>query len=222
MKNAISFLFLMLVGILVGMAVMFYFYPRGPLIQEETKTESNVILEQVQKVMKMVTVEGQFADILSHESDEKFYGLSIPGFKKKALLKVKAKVSVGYDLENVQMDLDHTNHIIRISNLPEPEIIATDMDLSYYDIDEGVFNSFSPKELTSLNQAAKDSIVQSVHRSSLMEVAREQADDLFVLVEAIAEQGGWKVVVGGPKAAENLKFEELPSDTIGRGVDEDL
>lgn len=43
-------------------------------------------------------------------------------------------------------------------HFPEPEVLSIEPDLQFYDIKNGIFNSFSPTDLTNLNQEAKEHI----------------------------------------------------------------
>ncbi len=157
-----------------------------PVVEQE----STVILERIKEVAKLITVEGQFANILDHKD---YVGYDYFPFQKKALLKVQAKVSVGFDMEKVKFDFDHTNKIIHISNIPQPEILAIDPDISYYDISEGYFNSFTPEELTTLNKQAKQMVRDNALNSELLDKAQEQGIETFKLIEFIASVENWKV-----------------------------
>ena len=107
--------------------------------------QSNVLLEKIETVAKLVSVEGFFSEIYSYKDDWEPVPNPIysPKFSKKALIIVKAKVSVGYDLEKMSIEADHARKVIRISNIPEPEIISIEHDQKYYDMEESSFNSFN-------------------------------------------------------------------------------
>lgn len=192
MRKYLGIAIFTLVGLLLGMLIMLYVNNKIKKIEpkEVVVQDSSVVLEQIRKVYKLVVVEGQFAEILSHKE---YYGWDLPGFRKQALVKVEAMVSVGYNLDSLRMDIDHDNKIITLQNWPEPEITSIDTDISYYDIENSMFNSFSPEELTSLNKAAKDSIRAKAERSRLMTVARQQASDMFDMITFLAVDNGWKV-----------------------------
>lgn len=169
--------------------------------EKKVTDNANVLLEKIQKVYKMVVVEGEFAEILDRKE---YIGWDLPGLRKRALVKVKGKVSVGYNLEYLKIDFDHTNHIMTISNLPDPEILSIDTDIKYYDIENGMFNSFTPEELSQLNTAAKDTIRANAMRSPLMEKAREQATQMFDLITQVAQESGWTIKYNTPPATPPL------------------
>lgn len=187
-------LLLLVVGlsIMVGAVLMSRFDGAIDAVTPKTHYEDNskILLEKIQKVYKMIVVEGEFADILDRKE---YYGWDLPGLRKRALVKVKGKVSVGYNLENLRIDMDSTNRIMRIVNLPEPTIIAIDTDVNYYDIENGIFNSFTPQELSQLHASAKDTIRANALRSPMMQTARQQAAEMFSFITQIATESGWKV-----------------------------
>ena len=168
------------------------------------KTSATVILEQVKEVAKLVTVEGQFAEIYDYED---FYGYDLPLFRKKALVRVQAKVLVGYDLEKMKITSEPEKKLIRISEVPPAELLAIEHDLDYYDIQEGIFNSFTADDYNKVNAAAKDFIRKKAQESELFDVAREQRGNLFEMMRFMVESAGWKLVIENGDGAEG---ERLP------------
>lgn len=187
-------LFLLVVGLamMIGAMFMNQFDSVVESVTPKVHQENNskVLLEKIQKVYKMVVVEGEFADILDRKE---YYGWDLPGLRKRALVKVKGKVSVGYDLENLRIEMDSASRTMRIMNLPEPEILSIDTDVNYYDIENGMFNSFTPQELSQLHAAAKDTIRANALRSKMMETARQQAGEMFGFITQLATESGWQV-----------------------------
>jgi hypothetical protein len=82
---------------------------------------------------------------------------------------------------------------IILNNFPEPEVLSIEPDLQFYDIKNGLFNSFSPDDLTKLNQEAKEHIKQKIPESGLMDTARKEALQAVLLVEKIVETIGWRL-----------------------------
>ncbi len=183
----------LLLAFTVGIAA--FFATKGFLAfdtKTHTETQSQVLLEKVKTVCKLITVEGSFSDIYSHKD---YYWQDISIFRKKALLKVKAKVGVGYDLSKYTFDMDNTTKTITLKKNTRPEILYVDTDVNYYDMSEGTFNSFKPEELTKLNQKAKQHIRDQAEISSLIEAAAKQGNQVDELIQLIVEQAGWKLVV---------------------------
>ncbi len=157
-----------------------------------TKQNSQVLLERMKSVAKVIAVEGYFSEIYTHED---YYNFDLSPFRKKALLRVKAKVSVGYDLEGMKMEANDATKIISISNIPDPEILSIDHEIDYYDIQEGTFNSFTEQELTELNRRAKKFIEEKAKSDELglLPAAEEQKLKMLESIEIIANTAGYEV-----------------------------
>ena len=121
-------------------------------------------------------------------------------------MRVKAKVSVGFDLNNLKFDLDKETWTLYIRNVPtEPEIISIDHQIDYYDISQGSFNSFSEKDYNKIQKNAKEMIAKKAATGELMVRAKKQGLELLDLIKFMAEGAGWKVEVESltPKMDKN-------------------
>lgn len=189
MKNAPSLLALLIALIIGGLLTYQYFVPR------QNKVESaSVLLEKIQAVAKLTTVEGQFSEVYNYSEYQGYFSFF---WDKKVLVRVRATVAAGYDLEQLQFTADPITKTIRMSALPEPQILSIDHNLDYYDISEGIFESFSPEDYTRINQRAKDLIRDHAEKSNLLPAAREQAAKMIDLIRFMVEGAGWKLEVGG-------------------------
>jgi predicted outer membrane lipoprotein len=154
-------------------------------------SESQVLLEHIKNVSKLVTVEGYFSEIYTETDTKDYYFFSST---KKALIKVKAKVSAGFDLSNMKIDADQTTKTLRLTNIPQPNIISVEPEISYYDIANGVFNQFTNEDYSRLNKKAVDTIRVQALKSDFMDNVKTQGVKNFDAIRALAESMGWKVV----------------------------
>lgn len=180
----------LLAGMFLGALILFGIYTKN-LIQPVAKTDSTILLQNLKKVCKLVTVEGNVSNILDHKD---YVGFDFYPLRKKAILKVDAKVSAGYDLEQLSFEIDEQKSLISIKNFPEAEILSVDMDVKYYDISESFFNSFSEEELNDLNVMAKDLITLNAYNSELMKTAETKAMEVLDIIRIIVETSGWNIV----------------------------
>lgn len=178
----------LLLVFLLGVVVTRQFYVRSA--KENSREESEVLLEKIRTVAKLVTVEGYFSEIYNYQD---YYYYDLPFLRKKALLRVKAKVSVGYDLGQMKIDAYPDERLIVISHIPDPSIISIDHDLDYYDISEGTFNSFSEDDYDRINRNAKQFIEDKALQSDLMQRAEEQGNRILEVIEFMAVNSGWTV-----------------------------
>lgn len=178
---------LILLGSMFGLGVWLThrFYQKVEITEKEN---ADVLLEKIKTVTKMITVEGYFSEIYDYED---YWGYDMGIFKKKALLRVKAKVSAGYDLSGMAIKAYSKDKKIVISNIPDPEILSIDHDIDYYDLQEGIFNSFTAEDYSKLQANAKEFIQQKAEESDLFLAAEEQSGQMMEMIQFIVENAGW-------------------------------
>ncbi len=183
-----SQLLLVIAAFLIGGWLTYrYFVPQSRPVED-----SAVLLEKIQAVTKLITVEGQFSELYNYNEYQGYFTML---WDKKVLVRVRATVSVGYDMESMRLEADPLTKTIRMSALPEPEILSIDHSLDYYDISEGLFASFTPEDYTRINERAKQLIRDQAEKSRLMDAAREQGNKMLDLIRFMVESAGWKLVV---------------------------
>ncbi len=192
-KNNLLYVLSLVVALILGVYLANWWYRDN---MPQRKEESQVLLEHIKNVTKLITVEGYFSEIYSEEDTKNYYLFSST---KRVLIKVKAKVSAGYDLSNMKIDADAATKTLRISNIPEPTIIAVEPEISYYDIANGVFNTFTTEDYTRLNKKAVDTIRTQASQSNFMNTVKTQGVKNFDAIKALAEGMGWKVVFDNSK-----------------------
>lgn len=158
----------------------------------QTTQNATILLERIQKVVKLTTVEGYFSELYENRSFQYF---DIYPFQKKMLVRVKAKVSAGFDLEPLSVETDEPNKTIWINALPEPMILSIDHDLDYYDISEGFFTSFSEADYNKIQSEAKELIRKKASESSLLAEATAQGKDFLEMIRLIVESSGWQLKI---------------------------
>jgi len=193
-------------GLLLGAIATYWAYTffKKKQSKEVTLHQSTVLLEKIRSVSKLVSVEGEFAEIYKYENTKERF-LSLVSSKKKALVVINAKAQIGYDLKKVEIQSDVDNKRIILTNFPQPEVLSIEPELEFYDIQNGMFNSFSPKDLTTLNNEAKNHILEKIPESGLMETARKEALQAVLLMESIVATIGWKLDYSALEIPENEK-----------------
>ncbi len=181
-----------LLGVLLGvLATYWWIQERGNRRRRQrTHEQGLLILEKIRSVCKLVTVEGDFAEIYRYEHIKDGF-MNILSSKKKALIIINAKAQVGYDLKKMRLQADESQRTIRVEFFPQPELLSVSPNLQFYDIRNGLFNSFSPDDLTELNQRAREYIEEKIPESSLMHTARSEALQAIQVIEKIVGTIGW-------------------------------
>ena len=183
-----------ILGLFLGAIATYWVYTffKKKQSKEVTLHQSTVLLEKIRSVSKLVSVEGEFAEIYKYENTKERF-LSLVSSKKKALIVINAKAMIGYDLKKVEIESDIENKRIILTNFPQPEVLSIEPELEFYDIKNGMFNSFSPDDLTTLNNEAKNHILEKIPESGLMETAQKEALQAVLLMESIVATIGWKL-----------------------------
>ncbi|MGB5378382.1 DUF4230 domain-containing protein [Muriicola sp.] len=183
-----------LLGLILGAIAMYWIfsYFRKRRNKETTEVQSTVLLERIKNVCKLISVEGDFAEIYKYENTRERF-LSLLSSKKKALIVINAKVHIGYDLQKIRLEANNAKKKIVLRSFPQPQILSIEPQLEFYDIKNGLFNAFTPNDLTSLNQEAIKHIRDKIPQSGLMETARKEALEAIMLMEKLVETIGWKL-----------------------------
>lgn len=205
MSRVVTGMLLVVVAFLAGMFLSsnFGFSFFKPKTTE--RTDSVIVLEQIKKVAKLITVEGFYSETYDFNVNEDWW---ISAFKKNIQLQINAKVSIGYDLEDMNFQHFPDSNLLVITIPDTPRILSVDPDIVYTRKYEGVFNTFTKEELTKMNSVAKKLITKkAMENTSLMETAEEQGKEVLKLIEIIARDAGWEVKYVNPKG------ELIPSPT---------
>lgn len=187
-----KFILSALILLAFGLASGWYLSKKSENSSKNIDDKQTILLEQIKKVAKLTTVEGKLTEIYSYK-DYKNYDWSF--LRKRALIRVSATISVGYDFDKFKFEINHQQKSINFSHIPRPEILYIDHNLDYYDIKEGVFNSFSPEDFNRINRDAKEYIRSVAQNSALMKAAEENKTELLDMLKWIAESIGYELTV---------------------------
>lgn len=191
MKTSIKYIFYTLLLItLVGSGV--YIGYRFSFFKTHSEINEEVLLERVRNVIKLGTVEATFSEIFNYSD---YYSYDISPFRKKALIKIKANVLIGYDLDSIDIKLDYFSRTVVISDIPPAKIISIDHDLEYYDITEGSFNTFSKDDYNMLQKQSKGFIRKKVEDSKLFAQSDKQLQEHFFTLNWLLEESDWKLKI---------------------------
>ena len=182
--------------LLVLITVLAYFgiysiYHKMTTIKDVEEISSTILLERVEKVFKLVTVEGNFNEIYNYENH---IFADIWPFRKKALVQVNAKASVGYDFEGVNFIIDEEQKTLKIDGELLPEILSIDHNVKSYDFENGLFNMISDQDITKMDIEAKEFIRVKAEESDLYDQADDQKEELLEMMEWILKASGWELI----------------------------
>ena len=202
-----------LLGLFLG-AIITYWVMRYIKVQKTkdlTHTQSTILMEKIRKVWKLITVEGEFAEIYHYENTKERF-MNMVSSKKRAILLINAKAYVGFDMSRIRMEAITNKKVIKLTDFPDPEVLSLETDLKYYDKKDGLFNKFDSSDLTEVNSEAKKHVLDKIPESGLLETARSEALEAVLLVQNIVETIGWTLDYQDLLLAKSNKG-ELPGET---------
>lgn len=205
--------FLILIGVLLGLAggilaTQWFMKTRNPQVSQ---VQSTILLDRIKHVCKLITVEGEFSEVFAHRDGKSMF-FKLLQMEKKALLIVKAKVLIGFDLTKISIEMEPEKKRVKLSRFPDPEIMSIDTDLEFYDVQKGIINKFSELDFTNMNLKSKEFIREKIERSYFFDIARNQAADTVTIIRQLIDSVGWELVAEDlalpkSKADESLKLD---------------
>lgn len=194
MQRIVQFVFLAVLCLLVFFITKAYYAPDEPT----ERISSTVLLERVRPVLKLVTVEGDFSELFTYRSDDAAFDFlkRFSPFQKKAILRVKGRASVGYDLEGLDLRIDEESRTVTLKGMGKPMLLSLEHDVDYFDMEAGTFASFTAQDHTKINAQAKEMIRGKVPSSGLYEAAEVQRDEMLMVLRSVIENSGWHFELG--------------------------
>jgi hypothetical protein len=178
--------------------------------KENTREQSVVLMKKIRSVCKFITVEGDFSEIYHYKNVKDKIANFILG-KKKAIILIKAKAHIGFDLTKIEMESDPERKTIHLKNFLLPQILRIETDFSYYLKSEGWANYFTSDDLTEVTRNAKQHIIYKVPESGLMDQAKKEAVLAIKMMKGLAATIGWTPAYNELVLEEALQTKKLDS-----------
>ncbi len=181
---------ILIFGLILGIIITYLFLQLRSARKAEAsiKTSSHTVIESIKRVFKIVVAEGQMNEIFNYENTKKL--LKVIPSTKKALVIVKAKVMIGYDINNCRWEVDEDKKVIRLIEFPKPEILSLETDFNYYYFEDDLFNFIGRKDLQEIQYLAKDQVKKSALQSDLLKIASNQ---MKLLLGEVVSLNNWSI-----------------------------
>jgi hypothetical protein len=180
-----------LIGIVIAMAMILIYqsWNKGKVEKSILKENSMLIRQQLENVAKLIVTEGHFSEVYSYKDSQQLFG---PYFTadKKALVVVNAEVTVAYDLNEINFEIDEATRTLRILHIPEPEIKISP-DFEYYDVSADYFNPFSAEDYNKIKENVQASLLKKVKGSSLLKNAENRLISELSKFYILTNSLGW-------------------------------
>ncbi|PID67652.1 MAG: hypothetical protein CR968_05665 [Flavobacteriia bacterium] len=163
----------------------------------------DIIKNGIKNVRKLVVVEETYTEYYNYK-DAKLYFFDSKFFEKQAILLVKAKVLVSYDLSQMETTLDSVHKKIVITSIPEQEINIIP-SYKYYDFDQSMFNSFSKEELNRFQEKSIKRLAEDLDVTNSKSLAKRRLMEELEQLWSVAKLLGWTIEDGTEeKVVESL------------------
>lgn len=186
MKNLANYFLIFALVLLIG----YFFFNKKEKNNE--KEQIQVVLNEIKNVSKLVVTESSISEQYNYQSADKYFFETI-SFDKKVILLVNAKIQIAYDLAKMNVKIDSINKKISIKNIPKAEINIIP-NITYFDLQQSAFNTFSKEELNTINQKSIAKIKESVEVSQLEKQAKKQLLIELKKLYTITQILDWKLV----------------------------
>jgi len=200
-----EFIFGLLIGIVLLGSLFLIFSKR--FTKNKSEEQSVVLLEKIRNVSKMITVEGDFSEIM-HFEDVKGMLLNLVSSKKKAIVLANAKVFIGFDMKKIRLQSLPQKKKLILEHFPKPEILSIETDIQYYDVKHGYFNKFAASDLSTLNKKVRSNIEEKIPDSELLYSATAKALETVKIIEQMVSTFGWKLDYNGLEFEEKRQIEQ--------------
>jgi lysophospholipase L1-like esterase len=179
-------------GLALLLAAGIWFFLDKRESQEEIRSSSALIQQQLQQVGKLIVIEGQYSEVFTFKNSRKFY-LDMFSSEKKALVVVNAKATVEYDLRQLVTEIDEANKTVIIKQIPNP-VLNIYPDIEYYDVTQDYFNKFEAKDYNKIKNNVTQQIRQKIEASALMENAQDRLMSELANIFILTKSMGWTLM----------------------------
>ncbi|MDO8516003.1 MAG: DUF4230 domain-containing protein [bacterium] len=139
------------------------------LVKNETNITSDIVVQQIQAVAKLVSTEVFASDVIDYENT--WYGST-----KRSLVKVNGRLLAGVDLlDNPDVTIDHEGKRIIIRIAPAKLIALEVLEFNTYDEHGGLWNPFTPKDRDDIRRLAVTHLKAAGMRLEILRHANESA-----------------------------------------------
>ncbi len=153
------------------------------------KEHSALIQQQLKNVGKLVVTEGHFSEVFNYENSKEILG-SFYSADKKALVVVNADVTVAFDLNKLEYEVDETNKTLRLKTIPQEEITISP-DLEYYDVQSDFLNPFEAEDYNAIKETVKASMMKKIENSTLKSNAKNRLISELSKFYILTNSLGW-------------------------------
>ncbi len=198
-----------LLGALIASLLAFgikYFIDQSHIRKTELES-SDLILNQIKNVGKLVVTEGHFSEVITYKDDKKFFA-DLYTATKSAIVVVNAEVQVSYDLNQVDHIINKDIKTVVITKIPEAEI-NINPDIQYPQLMPSIFNQFVPKDHNLIRKKVVQQLEKKVKNSSLVTNSQNRLISELQKIYIVTNSLGWTLKYNNTVIEDQSSIEEL-------------
>ncbi len=153
---------------------------------------SMLIQEQIKNVGKLIVTEGHFSEVFNYKNSKELFSDFFIS-EKRALVVVNADITIAYDLNKIEYNVDQATKTLQIVSIPKEEI-SIYPDIEYYDIQADYFNPFEAKDYNKIKEIVKKSLLKKLENSSLKTNAKFRLLDELSKFYILTNSLGWTLL----------------------------
>jgi len=169
-----------------------YFWTDRSAQREQVEVNSSIIREQINNVGKLVVVEGNYSQVLNYKNTRQNYLRIFPA-SKKALVIINSKVTISYDMRQLETEVNEELKRVIIHSIPSEEINIYP-EIEYYDITQDYFNQFTAQDYNKIKSTVHNIIEEKVNQSDLKDRARANFISELQRIYILTNTMGWTLV----------------------------
>jgi len=200
MKKILIAIIVILTGILIFRACSSNDQVEYAILQEN----SMLIQQQIFNVSKLIVTEGHFAEVYNFKDSQELFGPLITA-DKKALVVVNADVTVAYDMNKIDFEVNEEERTLYIKSIPEPEI-KINPDFEYYDVTADYLNPFEASDYNKIKENVNASLMKKMEASTLKSNAKNRLISELQKILVLTNSMNWTLVYRDSKVD---KIEDL-------------
>ncbi len=149
--------------------------------QKGAKVESRTVDFGLKNVGKLVTQEGYYTNVQVISDNKKIGNFTIPLTTSKAIYSYSGKVTAGLDFEQIEVDVNEKDKIVRVT-LPEVEFFDVVIDndsFKLYDERQSIFTPLSVEDVNNAQSELSAEVKQTATEQGLLDAAGTNAEMLI-------------------------------------------
>lgn len=176
--------------------------------REMLVADSALIQKEIKNVGKLIVTEGQYSQIFNYSSSrDLMYGLF--DARKRALVVVNAKATIGYDLSKIKTEINEETKTVYITKIPEPELNVYP-EIEYYDVKQDYLNQFQASDHNVIRKRVEKLLRDKIEDSDLKSNAENRLIAELQKIYILTNTLGWTLVYEKTPIQSEEDFIKIP------------